>query len=207
MEVAAEIPDAKFLYLYRDPRDFILSQMKRPGAVKSVARYSKLWAYEQTKAIAVSERLRSKNRCFFVSYETLISEEKNTIERILEFLNVDHGKGKEYQDDIQEDVHEWSNLDSETKKDNSGKFLKELSKKKLALAESICYRQMSYFGYQRVSDSSRDPRSVIVYLDILLGFAKKKIASIFSKADKSSAVYKRQALLSKMKINYRSDIL
>jgi len=200
-EIAAEIPGAKFIYLYRDPRDFILSQLKRPSALHSVVTQSKLWAYEQTKAIAISERLRAKNRCLFISYETLISEETATLERLLAFLNVGPGEGKNYQDSMREDVHEWSNLSRPTMQENSGRFLRELPMKKISIAESICFRQMSYLGYQRVGDSGRRPSRAFLYLDSLLGLGKKKVASIFSKTDKESAVAKRSAVLSRMRSN------
>lgn len=200
-EIAADIPGAKFIYLYRDPRDFILSQLKRPRAVNSVVMQSKLWAYEQTKAIAISERLRAKGRCFFLSYETLVQEETATLERLLDFLDVDPGGGEKYHDDIREDVHEWSNLAGETLRENSGKFLKELPMKQIALAESICSRQMVFLGYQRISVAGRDRSRALLYLDILLGLAKREITSMLSKTDKESAVYKRRAALSRRERN------
>ena len=198
-EIAAEIPGAKFIYLYRDPRDVVLSQIKRPGAAKSVVRQSKLWAYQQAKAIAISERLRAKNRCFFVSYETLVGEESLILGHLLDFLNVERAEGNDYRDDMREHVHEWSNLLGETIQENSGKFLKELPMRKISLAESICARQMSYLGYQRVSDSGQNLSSALFLLDDLLGLGKAKIASIFSRSDKESPVVKRRAVLARIK--------
>ena len=198
-EIAAEIPGAKFIYLYRDPRDVILSQIKRPSVVNSVVVQSNLWTHEQARAIAISERLRAQNRCFFISYESLISEEGATMGRLLDFLNVERVEGNAYLDDMRENVHEWSNLSRETIQENSGKFLKELPMKKIALAESICLLQMSYLGYQRVSNRVRDPSPALLSLDTLLGLGKKMIASIFSKTDKKGPVAKRGVVLSRIK--------
>lgn len=205
IDISTKIPGAKFIYLYRDPRDFVLSQIKRPGAIKSVARYANLWAYEQTKAIAVSDQLRLKEKCFFVSYEGFISEEDKTVKEILDFLGLDQVKGKGYQDNMQERVHEWANLSKETKRNNYGKFFKELSKEKIKLVESICGRQMSYLNYQIFFASNYYPKNAAFYFDVFLGILRKKVLSLFSNVDKSSAVQKRSLLLSKMNVNYRSD--
>lgn len=61
----AAIPGAKFVYLYRDPGDFVLSQLKRPSSIQSSARFTKLCSYEQTKAIAVSKRLGGQGGAVF----------------------------------------------------------------------------------------------------------------------------------------------
>jgi len=71
--------------------------------------------------------------------------------------------------------------------------------RKIALVESICARQMSYLGYQGVSDSGQNPSPALLLLDVLLGLGKKKIASIFSKSDEESPVAKRSAVLSRIK--------
>lgn len=205
LDIAAEIPGARFIYLYRDPRDFAISQMKRPNAIKSVARFAKMWEYEQTKAIAVAEALKSRGKCTFVSYEELIEDEDKEIDRILSFLGLERSENSKYSENIKENVHEWSNLSKATIKDNSNKFLHELSRRKIGIVEYICGRQMKYLGYEFVVGQQKRPSKAFLVIDIVVGFCYKKLQSIFSCRDRDSFVYKRSQILSDMKVNYRSD--
>lgn len=206
LDIASHIPSARFIYLYRDPRDFVLSQIKRPGVIKSVARFSKLWKYEQTKSIAVAEQLKSDGKCSFLSYEDLISDENGSINRVLSFLKLERSESKNYAENVHENVHEWSNLSKDTMRDNSEKFLKEMTGKKVGLVESICHTQMEYLGYRFVTDSTKQPSKTQILTDFILGLISRKVSSFFRRFDQNSAVARRQKVLSKIKVDYRSDL-
>ena len=100
LDISSVIPNAKFIFLYRDPRDYVLSQLKRPNASKSIVKFARLWAYEQTKCIAVAERLHDLGRCFILSYEDFITDEDRKLNELLEFLVVDRVSGSGYSDEI-----------------------------------------------------------------------------------------------------------
>jgi hypothetical protein len=206
LDISNTIPKARFIYLFRDPRDFVISQMKRPNAIKSVVRYSKLWQYEQTKAIAVAMALRSKNKCVFVSYENLIENEDKEIGVILSFFQLKKSRTKNYTEYNKEDVHEWANLSKDTIKNNKEKYLRELPKRKIAMVENICEMQMKYLGYEFFSDHLRNINRASLYFDMLFGFCHKKIRSFFVRVNKESYLSTRTKLLQRLKVNYRSDL-
>lgn len=206
MDIAAEFPNAKFIYLYRDPRDFVLSQIKRPAAVRSITRYAKLWAYEQVKSIAVSERLGAQGRCYWLSYERLIENEEYEIFSILDYLGVPKTSGRNYEDNMRENVHEWSNLSKETKIDNSRKFLKELSRRKINTVEKVCYLQMKYLGYESICDAKRSPSRSFLLLCVVFGALAQKASATIKRLGSASVLTQRSKVLEKVKVNYRSDL-
>lgn len=204
LDIAYELPDAKFIYLYRDPRDYVLSQLKRPGSFKSYVRLSRLWQYEQTRAISAASKLRQENRCMFISYEGFIRDESQYLSEILSFLSVrphQRLQGK-YTEQITEKVQEWENLNKPTKSTNSGKYLAELASNKIRLIESICYQQMVYLGYVPEGELKRATKLEILR-DYLRAFIKNKL-SRGSHAGEEIRVM-RAELKKNLKVNYRSD--
>lgn len=204
VDIAASIPGAKFIYLYRDPRDFVLSQLKRPNSIQSSARFAKLWSYEQTKAIAISKRLGQQGRCISLSYEDFISNEAKSIEAILSFLGVESDCGQKYVEQNKEEVHEWGNLSKKTMSENQKKYQKEMPRKQVALVEGICARQMTHLGYEAELPKVSPPSRKAVYADYLLGYLKR----LFKKNENAGkqSIIEREKLLVKLSINYRSDI-
>ncbi|MEH6784713.1 MAG: sulfotransferase [Alcanivorax jadensis] len=204
VDIAATLPESRFIYLYRDPRDYVLSQMKRPGALQSCARYARLWSYEQTRAIAVCSKLERSGRCLRVSYEDFISNEDDSLNRILDFIGGDRSAESRYQDYHRESVHEWSNLAGETLRNNSEKFRSEMSERDIWLVESICAKQMEYLGYETFSTNARSVRRLDLAFDYFQAYFKR----IFTKNTnlKKASVQEREKLLKKLYINYRSDV-
>jgi hypothetical protein len=202
LDIASCLPEAKFIYLYRDPRDFVLSQIKRPGAIKSVILFSKLWSYEQTKSIAVSDRLRQSNRCFFLSYEEFVQDEKSKIDALLNFLCVTRSRGGEYEDDTVEHLQEWKNLGSKTNKNNFNKFMKELSPSKIKWVEQACYIQMRYLGYECSQYDGREINKLTVALSYFIGYV---LSRFLFKKSKSALLEEQSRVCSRVVVNYRCD--
>ncbi|MDA6067154.1 sulfotransferase [Idiomarina abyssalis] len=206
LEIEKSIPDAFFIYLYRDPRDFCLSQIKRPGSLKSVGSFAKLWAYEQTKAIKVSYELNRRSKCFDVSYEELIQNESEVIERLLKFLGITRGSSRKTEDDVKVNVHDWANLNKPTISDNSGKFLRELSMRQVKIIESRCRQQMKFLNYETCVAPGGEMSKVNLFVDMLKGY----ILQAFEKKGKANLEEanirgKRNEVLNKCRVNYRSD--
>lgn len=202
LEIERFIPNAKFIYLYRDPRDYVLSQLKRPGAIKSVYRFATLWSYEQTKSIAVASRLKQNGKCLFLAYEDFVSDESGKLKELMKFLEVRRSKGRGYQDIMKEDIHEWNNINSSTKKDNFNKFLEELTRRKIRAIERTCYLQMSYLGYPPLFYDGKETRHLMKTLSYLYGYILSRVAWKKRRAD---ILTEQSRVIRKVVVNYRSD--
>lgn len=203
LDIAESIPDSKFIYLYRDPRDFVVSQMKRPGSNKSPIKISRLWNYEQVKSIKVSSLLMSRDRCIRLSYEEFISDELFWIDKIFDYLGVTSSEKGSYSDKNIEKVHEWVNLDKPTMVDNKGKYLTELRGKEIKQVEAVCHICMEYLGYEREYKDIIGLNRYAVFFDSIKSFIKRKIAN--EKRPAKSLYNARAKMLAKLKLNYRSD--
>jgi hypothetical protein len=155
-DIVRQIPGAKFIYLYRDPRDFVLSQRKRVAASRSVIRHARLWRDEQLKSIRAANELRLEGRCHFVSYESLLQDEAATLSEVCSYLGVKMESPAQVPDDaVTELVHDWQNLGQTTMRQNHGKFMKELSPSSNGRIEVICAEPMRWLGYPRVTGRER----------------------------------------------------
>ena len=146
--ILAELPAAKFIYLYRDPRDVVLSQLKRPLQIQEVVYLSKLWKNEQVSAIRAAKDLEKEGKLVAISYEDLIKDEAEEVSRICRFLNVvvqEEDKNLFSNESVEH--HEWGNLNKPIMKNNTKKYLNELSKGELNKIESVCWHQMKWLCY------------------------------------------------------------
>ena len=204
LDIANEIPGASFIYLYRDPRDFSLSQSKRPHASGNLIEYARLWDYEQVKAIRVTRTLAAQGRrVMLLSYERLISEEDKVLDELCQFLGVDRSDASSAaSDNVQDAVHEWKNLAGPTMKDNAGKFRAELGQAAIGRIEVVCAKTMSYLGYGRITERNKpispaESLSRYLYFNVL-----KQIRGKFKSTPPS--VRDRAKLLRKLHVNYRN---
>jgi hypothetical protein len=202
LDISLQIPSAKFVYLYRDPRDFVLSQTKRPNASRSPIEHARLWDFEQVKAIRVARHLERQGRCIFVSYEELIQDESRVLGAICNFIGVQkRDKASRSKDNIVDNVQEWKNLHGETLKNNSGKFERELSSRAVAKIEMTCLGTMKYLGYSRVTTRSAEIGFLERAWDYLWFNLLKLLAQ--PSAERLPAVVARTKLLKRFRVNYR----
>jgi hypothetical protein len=204
LDIAINIPGAIFIYLYRDPRDFALSQSKRPNTSGNLVEFARLWDYEQVKAIRATRTLAALGRrVMLLSYERLISDEDNVLDELCQFLRVDRSAPPSTpEDNVREAVHDWKNLGRATMTDNAGKFQNELSKAAIGRIEVVCARTMDYLGYARVTGRSK-PISPLETVSRYLYFnALNVIRSRF--ADTPASRRDRAKLLKKLHVNYRN---
>lgn len=156
LDIATKLPDAKFIYLYRDPRDVVSSQKKRPNGNISAFYFAKMWDYEQVKCIRTAYELSKSGRCYQLSYEGFLSDAEKHIEKICAFLNVEKQEiRRERQDKIVDEVPEWKNLDAPIIRNNKNKFLDELSKNEIRKIELTCDKTMAYLGYSKVVENPK----------------------------------------------------
>ena len=203
LDIADEIPDAKFIFLYRDPRDVVLSQLKRPLASKSLISQARLWEYEQIRSIQVANKLQQKGRCITLSYESLITDEDSELERVCEFLLIDKiQQARDSKDIIIDSVHDWANLDKPTDTNNHGKYNSELSTRQVGLIEVICNSPMTHLGYQPTTSRTKPPTVLEAMLYIFIWLTSRMKARLSSK--QPSSVLNRMSVIRKMQLNYRN---
>jgi len=170
------IPTAKFIFLYRDPRDFVLSQLKRPLQIKNIPYLATLWKQEQIKVIQGINFEEIKDRSYSISYEDFIENEELKLDQICQFLGVERTSKRDdlYANEKTETV-EWENLNKSTIKGNSGKYLSELSSRKISMIESIVKVQMKALSYSSVG-SECSYSSIYLRVLIFLGNVKHVLA-------------------------------
>ncbi|MCC2638021.1 MAG: hypothetical protein K0Q68_1740 [Moraxellaceae bacterium] len=205
--IRREIPEARFLYLYRDPRDYVLSQLKRPDALRDHLRMSRLWEYEQNKSIRAAHTLRAEGRCYSLSYEDLIQDEERIISEICDFLGVEYGKADAIAgDNIKVRVKEWENLEKSTIKSNFGKYRQELAPARVAQIEAICWQPMRFLGYVP-ENGSRPVISAFTRLRVFGLAAAGWVLRMWWRNRRAAAgdpIVGRDRLLQRLAVNYRS---
>lgn len=201
-EILHNLPNSKFIYLHRDPRDFALSQYERSLQTDSLVRISNLWAYEQVKSISAYSTLNSK-QIMKVSYEDIVINSKLEIKKICNFLNVEFLKNKKIEVEITTgSSEEWANLNKPIMKDNIHKFLDKFNKKQIIIIETITRKQMNFLSYQCEFEEKK-----IGLLDklfeIILGELKSRIRILFIKnKNEFKANIERGKLISRLAVKW-----
>ncbi len=198
------IPDARFVYLHRDPRDVVLSQLKRTLMTGSVVRISEMWRREQESCIALRSHL-SADSVFSVSYEHFIENEDVALEGILQYLGVKES-GRLKQEAAKEGrgmAEEWANLDKPTIAGNSNKYRNEMSARDIRIIESICWDVMKELGYQAESRHRPSLSGRIKMYDVVSGEIVSRFMRVFASLKKSDYDWRirkeRSKLLKRLK--------
>ena len=202
--IANALPDSKFIYLYRDPRDFVLSQIRRPNIPRGIMHYAHMWAYEQTKCIRSIYSLSESRRVYSLSYESFIDDPAEHIDRILKFLGINEDKdAHKYSDNIVSEVHDWKNLNKDINQLNKGKHKASFSDREISIIESITWKQMTYLGYK---PSTQQPRPVSRFDKLLdrASVSSRRLLWALQRGNQKQpdAVKQRTKLLNRLYINY-----
>lgn len=81
--IIEDFPTAKFLFVFRDPRDNYTSYKKKHIDWLTPVRFSKAWL----SALSEAEKL-SPNQCYFVKYEELVTTPISVLEHICDHLSI-----------------------------------------------------------------------------------------------------------------------
>ena len=165
-------PEAKFVYLVRDPRDMALSWKKsynthHKGGVMGA---SEVWKQDQEMGLLNFGYLYDTGRTCLVKYEDILQCPEATIHRICDHLTLEYDpemlgfyNGKTVRKNA-ERLSSWSNTTQPLMKNNLGKYKNELSRHEIEYIESFCAEEMKILGYQ--------PDYTIRELDEIRAFAK-----------------------------------
>ena len=143
-------PDARFIYLCRDPRDHVASWVKNPLFLKTPYDAIVKWNREQNKCR--KNMADWPDQFFQVTYENLITSTEKTMTDLLEFFDepvepscfhTDTEKNKQ----VAWNKY-WKNLSKPILKNNMGKYQNLLDMKTLNMIETISRKNMQALGYR-----------------------------------------------------------
>ena len=185
LEKLPDREDIRYLYLYRDPRDHIVSWMKRPLYMHTPYEIAKKWKSEQQAILDL--KFREGINMHFIKYEDLISNPQAEMTKAMEYIGIDVDE-KCFQtnaDNKESKRNEyWENLSKPIISSNSKKYLEALSAKDLLVSESVCADQMKALGYplETAADWSRKKSFAFKYRQkIRTYFLKRKHRDTFTR--------------------------
>jgi len=150
-EVMAALPEARFLFLVRDPRDVAASSRQSIFSPFHPFFTAQLWQQQQSQGLAMLDA--TPERFLLVRYEDLLAEPESTVKRICAFV------GEEYEATMltfyQTEAAKksgrlsssWRNTAAPILRGNRGKFRQELSPDEIRLVEGVTGSLMERFGY------------------------------------------------------------
>lgn len=191
-----------FIHIVRDPRDMALSLKKAPMFRGGVLKGAKMWHDDQE---GIHKYILSPHHNVLqLRYEDLLSDPHGILIELCNFLNVQYESSmlSFFQDkenkDYSKAVKEWSNISSPIIKNNTNKFLKQLSPEEIAYVEYRNMKMMHKYNYEITTYTEDLDMPAIIrklektepydkpgYLDIDLSFREKvqKRNQLFHKYD------------------------
>lgn len=143
-----------YLFMYRDGRDVACSFRKAVVGEKHIYQLARQWSNEQELSLELVQRL-GKNRAMSICYEDFISDTERTLKRICNALKIEYTPGMlEYAEADESKITAssgkmWSNLTKPLMRNNSKKYLKELSHEDLVIFESVAGSTLEKLNYTR----------------------------------------------------------
>jgi hypothetical protein len=155
-QLADRFPDSKFIYLFRDGRDVALSFMKAPSeGEKHFYNIALDWNTAQHQALRLRDRI-GPSRFLSVSYEDLTGDETETLKRVCDFLGATFTEEAVHFNETDEAKRAatasdlWQNVTKPVMRDNTRKFLKQMTEDDLRIFESVAGDTLDELGYDRV---------------------------------------------------------
>lgn len=149
----SSFPNAKFIYMVRDPRDMALS-LKLSNLTKGgVYEAANLWKKDQEESIKFYSMLTETQKACFIKYESLLINPEIELRKLCDFLKIKYSKSMlQYHSKPLTNVNAnrmsgWSNLNQPVIRDNFNKYKKMLSETEIKYVESVCREEMSYLNY------------------------------------------------------------
>ncbi len=170
----------KFIYLYRDPRDYAASWMRLSHNTLTPYAAAVRWAYEQEKCLELMDGFGLK--AFPVKYEELITDTAQVMSGVLRHL-------EEPDTDLccQVDTRKtacfawnesWANIAQPVLKNNSGRYRFFLKKKDILIIESAAKAPMLKLGYALETRADWKPSMAFRWTEKVRGRIKRFQASV-----------------------------
>lgn len=162
--ILARFPDAKFIWLIRDPRDVAASS--RESVFNPCHPYltAKLWCQQQLIGLEQEKRL-SKTNWLRLYYEDLTAEPEQKLQEICQFIEEDfEPEMLRYWERPAAKLsaslsQSWANTASPVLQNRVGNYRKKLNQAEIRLVEDAAGEVMSQLGYKREFELSTTARN------------------------------------------------
>jgi len=174
-ELARLCPGAKFIYVYRDPRDVCASYLRAPVGEKHSYFIAMQWAQRQQACVSFEEAVGTQS-CYRVVYEQLISEPASVLIRLCEFLDIEYHEKMLSPQHSNESLKaanvgkQWKNLVKPVMSENSGGYKTKLTAHDIHIIETCALNEMQALGYQ--ADIYPDQGPIVFSKDDINAFSQ-----------------------------------
>ena len=153
--ILKDIPNAKFVYLYRDPRDQVASWLRTPLHLHTPFAAVNKWNVEQNEIFKLGTFY--KVHFYSLKYEDLVDDPQGSISAVLEFLDlpIESACFETKPENKEAEKHPlWKNINKPVKKNNYGKFKDVLCQADLELIETVAKGNMQRLGYSLETEAN-----------------------------------------------------
>ncbi len=151
-----EFPDARYIYLVRDPRATCLSQLSRHWNVANAYYGAKLWRDNQGVLVAFQQA--HSDRVMRINFESLLDEPEQHLRRLCEFVEIKYDSAmlKFYEERGVRKIHIGNeNTTKPLQQGVTEKWRKQLSKRQIAIVDYECREMMATLGYAADTEGKR----------------------------------------------------
>lgn len=134
-------PDAKYLYIVRDGRDVALSLLKKPWGPNNIFSCAEYWKQCNAEADALA-LMRKNARVFELTYEQLLEQPREVMEKIYAFLEAPYSEEK-----VKPLIERINRI-------NFNKWKKEMKPGEVRLFETVAADTLKRFGYETSFEES-----------------------------------------------------
>lgn len=155
-------PNAKYVYMVRDPRDMALSWKCMPVLRGGVLRATKVWRDDQAGFLQMASWLQAQQRVCIIRYEDLLSSPDEVLQQVCDFLGIAFSprmlafyEEKHVRNNACK-VSGWENTNRPLLRENREKYKSHLSEAEGKYVETICGDLMKAFGYSEYFGTTTD---------------------------------------------------
>lgn len=153
--------EGSFIYLYRDPRDYARSWMKKPMGINHPLRAARTWSREQQTSIHLRDLYGL--HAFPISYEKFIENPEESMEGVLQHIGLDVESAcfstQRSDDEIVSKNEYWKNLNKPIDSSNKNKYTSFFDTETVRRIETIAKDEMLYLGYELDTDADWSPQN------------------------------------------------
>lgn len=155
-QLQAELPQAKYIYLYRDGRDVAVSFAKAVVGEKHFYSIATQWANDQRLALDFVKNA-NENQVFMLQYERFITHPEETLHQLCAFLDIPfRPQMMEYHTSEESkrtaaSGEMWANVVKPVIAANQQKFLTEAAPEQIRIFETVAGDVLEELGYKCVN--------------------------------------------------------